>query len=56
MTNKPLLKRLVTVLAAVWLCGMTVFYLVRFSAVFYRANAPAVDKAIGQVMGRLAGP
>ena len=33
-------------LAAIWIVGGTVFFLVRFAAVFYRANQDAIDRLL----------
>lgn len=33
-------------LAAIWIVGGTLFFLVRFTAVFYRANQDAIDRLL----------
>jgi len=33
-------------LAAIWIVGGMVFFLVRFAAVFYRANQDAIDRLL----------
>ncbi len=48
-------RRFGVALAGVWIFGTTAFYLIRFSAVFYRANAPAVDEAVSRVMALFGG-
>jgi len=41
----------VQVVAALWMAGGTVFFLVRFGSVFYRANQFAIDKMLEKLTG-----
>jgi len=36
-------------LAAIWIVGGTLFFLVRFAAVFYRANQGAIDRLLDRI-------
>lgn len=39
------------VVGALWMAGGTLFFLVRFGSVFYRANQPAIDKVVERLTG-----
>ena len=40
-------------LEALWIGGGALFFLIRFSAVFYRDNQPAVDALLDSIRGRI---
>ena len=37
--------------AAIWILGGTLFFLVRFSSVFYHANKDSIDSVLNRILG-----
>ena len=45
------LRVFANVLGAVWILGGTLFFVARFSSVFYQANRGAIDGALERLLG-----
>jgi hypothetical protein len=49
--SKPTALRLLGLIAcAIWILGGTLFFLVRFSSVFYHANKESVDALFSRIL------
>ena len=57
MTAKACLRGAGLALAAAWIFGGTLFFFIRFSSIFYRANQSAIDSVLEHVLATFgAGP